>query len=151
MMRSMWDCAQLAFDDVPDLDAADVVEFDNDFVAVERHELDAHSWIEVVPRLIRAPERLFALLRRELDWSQRQRVVWNRTVDEPRLTADYEQIETAPCESLRLLARRFSAAYGIPYDGVWVNFYRDHQDGTGWHGDWASCKRELCTVPVLTL
>lgn len=127
------------------------VEFDNDFADVERHDLDEHSWIEVVPRLVRDPGRLLEQLLRDLDWSQRQRWIYDRKVDEPRLTADYARIETAPSRALRTLAQRLSRAYDIPYDGVWVNLYRNERDSTGWHGDWITCKRDICTVPVLTL
>jgi alkylated DNA repair dioxygenase AlkB len=127
------------------------VELGNDFAEVERHELDGHSWVEVVPGLVRNPGPLFDQLLRDLDWSQRQRWIYDRKVDEPRLTADYPRIETAPGTALRMLARRLSDAYGIPYDGAWVNLYRGERDSTGWHGDWITCKRDICTVPVLTL
>jgi alkylated DNA repair dioxygenase AlkB len=127
------------------------VELGNDFAEVERHELDGHSWVEVVPGLVRNPGPLFDQLLRDLDWSQRQRWIYDRKVDEPRLTADYQRIETAPGTALRMLARRLSDAYGIPYDGAWVNLYRGERDSTGWHGDWITCKRDICTVPVLTL
>jgi alkylated DNA repair dioxygenase AlkB len=127
------------------------IEFDNDFTEIERHDLDQNSWIEVVPQLIHEPARLFAQLLRDLDWSQRQRWMYDRKVDEPRLTADYSRIETVPSKALRQVADRFSDVYGIPYDGVWVNLYRDERDSTGWHSDWITCKRDICTVPVLTL
>ncbi|MDX3854898.1 alpha-ketoglutarate-dependent dioxygenase AlkB [Streptomyces sp. AK02-01A] len=127
------------------------LEFDNDFTEIERHDLDDNSWIEVIPRLIRSPQTLFGQLRHDLDWSQRQRWIYNQKIDEPRLTADYPQIDDAPVTALRTLAGRLSEIYDIPYDGVWVNLYRDQRDSTGWHGDYISCKREICTVPVLTL
>ena len=127
------------------------VELGNDFAEVERHELDGHSWVEVVPGLVRNPGPLFDQLLRDLDWSQRQRWIYDRKVDEPRLTADYPRVEDAPGSALRVLARRLSDAYGLPYDGAWVNLYRGERDSTGWHGDWITCKRGICTVPVLTL
>ena len=127
------------------------LELDNDFAEVERHQLDEHSWIEIVPRLIRNPDDLLEELLRELDWSQRQRWMYDRKVDEPRLTADYQDVAAAPAESLRVLARRFSEVYDVPYDGVWANQYRNERDSTGWHADYITCKRENCTVPVLTL
>jgi hypothetical protein len=104
------------------------IELGNDFAEIERHDLDEDSWIEVVPRLIRDPGRLFAQLLRDLDWSQRQRWAYNRKIDEPRLTADYSRVEAAPGGALSALARRLSDVYGIPYDGVWVNLYRDEHD-----------------------
>jgi alkylated DNA repair dioxygenase AlkB len=48
-------------------------------------------------------------------------------------------------------AIRLTEEYGVSHDGLWINFYRDHRDSTGWHGDWPTCKRPVCTVPVLSL
>jgi len=75
----------------------------------------------------------------------------NRMVTEPRLTAEYTNLAEAPDPMLRTAAAALSEHYGVPYDGLWINFYRDHRDSTGWHGDWPTCKREVCTVPVLSL
>jgi alkylated DNA repair dioxygenase AlkB len=130
---------------------ADELEFENDFVEINRVDLDENSWIEVVPGLVRSPQNLFARLRREFSWSQRQRWMYDRKVDEPRLTASYPQIAETPSEALRTLARRLSQVYGVTYDGLWVNLYRDHRDSTPWHSDSITCKRAICTVPVLTL
>lgn len=129
---------------------ADTVALDNDFVEVVRHDLDERSWIEVVPDLVRDPQALFEELLGALEWSQRRRWIHDHMVDEPRLTADHPDIDTAPAP-VRALAGRLSEAYGIPYDGAWANLYRDERDSTGWHGDRATCRRERCTVPVLTL
>jgi alkylated DNA repair dioxygenase AlkB len=84
-------------------------------------------------------------------FEQRRRWMYNRLVDEPRLTADYAVLASTPEPLLPVLARRLSDHYGVPYDGVWFNLYRNHHDSTGWHGDWPTCKREECIVPVLTL
>ena len=144
---------QLSFDEAHLSEGVEqhVVQFGNDFHEIQRYELDQQSWIEVIPGLIRSPERLFAQLMRDLEWSQRRRWVYNRKVDEPRLTADYMDIDTVPSSALLTLAHRLSVAYGVPYDGLWVNLYRDERDSTGWHRDWITCKRDICTVPVLTL
>jgi alkylated DNA repair dioxygenase AlkB len=153
-MQLSFDDAQATADSAASV-AADGQEldltFDNDFAEVHRHDLDEHSWIEVSPRLIHSPERLFTSLLNSLDGTQRQRWIYDRKLDEPRLTADYPDIDTAPVTALRTLADRFSAVYDIPYDGAWVNLYRDQRDSTSWHGDAITCKRSNCTVPVLTL
>ncbi|HEX8007426.1 MAG TPA: hypothetical protein VF482_13455 [Trebonia sp.] len=70
---------------------------------------------------------------------------------EPRLTAEYNDLTDAPDLALRAAAARLTSGYGVSYDGLWINFYRDHEDSTGWHGDWPTCKRPVCTVPVLSL
>ena len=75
----------------------------------------------------------------------------NRMVVEPRLTAEYTDLANAPEPMLHTAAAALSSHYGVPYDGLWLNVYRDHHDGTGWHGDWPTCKRDECIVPVLSL
>ena len=144
---------QLAFDHPGPLepDLVPRLELDNDFADVERIDLDEHSWVEVVSNLLRGSEGLFAHLLRDLRWEQRRRWMYDRKVDEPRLTADYLHIESVPSPALLTLARRLSSVYDLPYDGLWANLYRDEHDSTGWHRDWITCKQEICTVPVLTL
>jgi alkylated DNA repair dioxygenase AlkB len=84
-------------------------------------------------------------------WEQRERLIANQMVTEPRLTAEYPDLTDAPQPILHIAADTLSKHYSVPYDGVWINFYRDHRDSTGWHGDWTTCKRDECTVPVLSL
>jgi hypothetical protein len=77
--------------------------------------------------------------------------MYNRVVDEPRLTAEYRELASAPEPALRVLARSLSRHYGVTYDGVWINLYWNERDSTGWHGAWPTCKRDECIVTVLSL
>ena len=133
-----------------DLFDSGAVEIDRTFAAARRIQLDEHSWVEHVPAWLGGADRLLASLLAEAGWEQRERWMINRVVTEPRLTAQYPDVRDAP-EVLQLLAAALSDRYGVPYDGLWINLYRDHRDSTGWHGDWPSCKREQCSVPVLSL
>jgi len=65
----------------------------------------------------------------------------------PRL----RNLRNAPERALLDAARALSRHYGVVYDSLWLNFYRDGQDSTGWHRDPFSCRRPECIVPVLTL
>jgi alkylated DNA repair dioxygenase AlkB len=114
-----------------------------------RVALDASSWIELLPGWLERPAELFARLRGAAPWEQRERMMYDREVTEPRLTAEFAELGAAPPE-LRSAAERLSTQYGVRYDGLWLNFYRDGRDSTAWHGDRISLRRE-CTVPVLTL
>ncbi len=77
--------------------------------------------------------------------------MYGERVTEPRLTATWPSLATAPHPMLHTIGRALSEHYGVDFDGVWVNLYRDHRDSTGWHGDAATCRRRECVVPVLTL
>lgn len=60
------------------------------------------------------------------------------------LTAEYPDLADAPEPMLHAVAAALSEHYAVPYDGLWINLYRDHRDSTGWHGD-----RPTCDLPVL--
>ena len=115
--------------------------------------LDEASWIEHIPGWLPAAEAAALLTSLVASAASEQRDRWmiNRSVLEPRLTAEHNDLADAPDPALPAAANALSARYQIPYDGLWINFYRDHRDSTGWHGDWPTCKRPECIVPVLSL
>ena len=124
---------------------------DPTFAAARRTPLDQHSWIEHVPGWLTGSAELFDHLVTVPGWEQRRRRMPTGMVSEPRLTIDVADLRTAPHPMLRTIAAALSERYGVEYDGLWMNLYRDHRDSTGWHGDAASCRRAECTVPVLSL
>jgi alkylated DNA repair dioxygenase AlkB len=116
-----------------------------------RVQLDARSWIELIPGWLVGADALFACLLDTLPWEQRTRPMFERVVLEPRLTAEIRSLADAPHPALRHAADALSTRYGVRYDHLWVNLYRDGRDSTAWHRDRFSCRREQCIVPVLTL
>jgi alkylated DNA repair dioxygenase AlkB len=72
-------------------------------------------------------------------------------VDEPRLTAEYPVIADAPQPVLHYLTEVLSARYRRPYARLWMNWYRDNEDGTGWHADRPQNKLDEAVIPVLSL
>jgi alkylated DNA repair dioxygenase AlkB len=119
----------------------------------QRIKLDETSWIEHVPGWLPGEDAaaLLARLIASAVWEQRDRWMVSRRVLESRLTAEYADIADAPDPALILAAEALSARYQVPYDGLWINYYRNHRDSTGWHGDWPTCKRPECIVPALSL
>ncbi len=124
---------------------------DETFGGARRVDLDDTSWVELVPGWLSGSELLLARLVSSIGWEQRQRWMFNRLVDEPRLTAELPNIATAPEGIVKVAATVLSRHYEVPYDGLWLNLYRNERDSTSWHGDWPSCRRDECIVPVLTL
>jgi alkylated DNA repair dioxygenase AlkB len=116
-----------------------------------RIALDERSWVEHVPGWLAGAEALFAHLLECAPWRQRERRMFERWLLEPRLTAEIRDLSSARHPSLRDAADALSSRYGVRYDSLWLNLYRDGRDSTAWHGDRISCRREECVVPVLTL
>lgn len=124
---------------------------DRSFASARRTELDAHSWVELVPGWISGPEPLFDRLATAVPWSQRYRTLFEQRVLEPRLTGEYRSLRGVPHDMLVTAARVLSEHYSVAYDSLWLNLYRDGEDSTGWHRDRFSCRKPECIVPVLTL
>jgi hypothetical protein len=55
--------------------------------------------------------------------------MYTRMVQEPRLTAEYPVIADAPQPVLHYLTEVLTAHYGRPNARLWMNWYRDHNDG----------------------
>jgi alkylated DNA repair dioxygenase AlkB len=122
-----------------------------DFPAARRVMLDRTSWIEHIPNWLGRPDVVFAELMETAPWLQRDRWMYTRTVIEPRLTADYPDIDEVPLDCLRAIAAALSTHYGVRYCSLWVNLYRDQHDSTAWHGDNIGRLQAESIVPVLTL
>jgi alkylated DNA repair dioxygenase AlkB len=124
---------------------------DAGFATAERIELDETSWIEYVPRWLQGSASLFDELMATATWEQRDRYMYGRRVAEPRLTAEYADIDVAPQRLLPAITEALSEHYGVAYRYVWINLYRTHRDSTSWHGDPIAKVQETSTVPVLSL
>lgn len=124
---------------------------DQTFSTAARIQLDATSWVDYVPGWLAGDGELMEMLMQEAGWEQRSRWMYTRVVQEPRLTAEYPVIADAPQPVLSYLAGTLSAHYGRPYTRLWMNWYRDNNDGTGWHADRPANKLDQAVIPVLSL
>ena len=124
---------------------------DPTFATARRTALDATSWVELVPGWMSGSQRLFDTLATAVPWSQHYRTLFDQRFLEPRLTAEYRSLQRVPHDMLIHAAQALSNHYGVEYDSLWLNLYRNGADSTGWHRDRFSCRRPECIVPVLTL
>jgi alkylated DNA repair dioxygenase AlkB len=132
-------------------DAAASLTVDSSFTTAKRIAIDAHSWVEVVPGWISGSHILFERLATAVPWQQHDRRLFDQTFREPRLTAEYRSLHDVPEKALVEVTQALSQYYSVAYDSLWLNFYRDGSDSTGWHRDRFSCRQPSCVVPVLTL
>ena len=127
------------------------VAVDEAFSTAVRIQLDETSWVEHVPGWLEGDGELMGMLMDQAQWEQRSRWMYTQMVTEPRLSAEYPVIADAPQPVLRYLAEVLTAHYGRPYARLWMNWYRDHNDGTGWHADRPQNKLDETIIPVLSL
>jgi alkylated DNA repair dioxygenase AlkB len=133
-------------------DAADPT-FDASFVGLERVELDDTAWIDLVPSWVASSDHLFEQLRTSLPWAQRERWIYDQRVREPRLTARWtlESGATLQPPILEHMRQALGARYGVAFDALGFNFYRDGRDSVAWHRDKIRSEVVRPIVPLLAL
>lgn len=129
------------------------VEFgvDERFGSCERIQLDEWSWVDHVHGWLTGDAALIDYLLNTADWEQRSRWMYTRQVQEPRLTAEYPSIESAGQPALSYITSALSDHYDRSFVRLWMNWYRDHNDGTAWHADRPANQRPEAVIPVLSL
>jgi alkylated DNA repair dioxygenase AlkB len=125
---------------------------DTGFTGLQRIWLDRTSWVDHCPGWLRGADVVFDALVDELPWRQREVVMFDRKLPEPRLTAWWgagpEQREPHPVlrEARIALTRR----YGKPFDSIGFNLYRDGRDSVSWHSDRERFEHEDPVVVILS-
>jgi alkylated DNA repair dioxygenase AlkB len=124
---------------------------DHEFQGVVRTDLDAESWVEHVPGWLHGADLVFAELVAQLPWRQREVVMYERRLPEPRLTAWWGDVDSEPPlpvlrDALGVLTRR----YHRPFDAIGFNLYRDGRDSVAWHADRERFHLENPVVAILS-
>lgn len=131
----------------------EAIEVDRSFSGLERIHLDEESWIDHAPDWLSGADRLFGDILESRRWEQRSRRMYDKRVQEPRLTAPWsldsgEPLEPSILEEIRVL---LSERYGRLFDSVGFNLYRDGRDSVAWHADRISKEIEDPIVALVSI
>jgi alkylated DNA repair dioxygenase AlkB len=110
---------------------------DASFCVLERIQLDEECWVDHCPGWLSGSDQAFAELLRDVAWSQRRRWMYDRQVEEPRLTS-WQKIDQQSAPTYKWLEEArasLSVRYGVLFDSVGINLYRDGADSVAWHRD----------------
>jgi alkylated DNA repair dioxygenase AlkB len=126
---------------------------DESFATLTRLQLDPTSWIDHAPGWVAGSDALFQELLDTKEWGQRSRPMYDKRVAEPRLTSLWRQTSGEPLEppildEIRVLLSR---RYGVEFDSVGFNLYRDGRDSVAWHGDRISKEVEDPIVALVSV
>jgi alkylated DNA repair dioxygenase AlkB len=110
-------------------------------------DLALGAWIEIEPRWIAeaAADQLLSTLRDELQWEQREIVLYGKKIMQPRLIAwagergyrySGQTLEPRPFTAhVTPVLEAVRARTHVPFNHVLVNRYRDGNDSMGFHAD----------------
>ena len=116
-----------------------------------RHWLDDTSWLDVGSAWLQGADTLLVDLAERLAWSCGRRRMYDRMVDDPRLSATCEVGGDGTPAIFDTMAAALGARYGERLDSVWVNYYRDGQDSVAWHSDRVGRTQRQPLVAIVTL
>ncbi len=117
----------------------------------ERMKLDGTAWVEVRRGWLLGADTMCEELIREVPWAQHRRRMYDRVVDEPRLTWRPGQGAEAPHPGLKMAGDALEEIYEVPLVGPGLNYYRDGRDSVAFHGDRELRSLNDTIVAILTL
>jgi alkylated DNA repair dioxygenase AlkB len=117
----------------------------------QRLELDAHSWIDLSRGWLQGAETLLEALVATVPWKQGRRKMYDRVLDDPRLSRWYGASDPLPDPALAAIRASLSARYRVPLAGVGLNYYRDGRDSVAFHRDRELRHLDNTLVAIVTL
>ncbi|MET0627583.1 MAG: alpha-ketoglutarate-dependent dioxygenase AlkB [Acidimicrobiia bacterium] len=109
--------------------------------ALERVELTRGAWVEVARAWLCGADTLFDDLVDVVPWRQGRRQMYDRMVDDPRMSCRYAEGAVLPHPVLHDIGDALGARFDVKLGSVGLNYYRDGSDSVAFHAD-----RELRTI-----
>jgi alkylated DNA repair dioxygenase AlkB len=117
----------------------------------ERIDLGEGVWVDVARGFLAgADEALFDLMER-VQWRVGRRQMYDREVDDPRLSRWFRRAEPDPHPLLAEARVALEERYHRPLSGVGLNLYRDGRDSVAFHADRELRDLDDSLVAIVTL
>lgn len=117
----------------------------------ERIDLGGGAWVDLSRGWFGGADELTDRLQREVPWRHHRRWMYERMVDEPRLSRWYSADETLPDEGLAAFRTAAGRHYRTRFGAVALNYYRDGRDSVAAHTDRELRHLDDTLVAILTL
>jgi alkylated DNA repair dioxygenase AlkB len=123
----------------------------NHGVAVVRTALSDASWLDVGRGWLTGADTLLDAVIGTATWRQGRRRMYDRMVDDPRLSSWYRAGEPLPHPALDEIGDALSARYGVAFGAVGINWYRDGHDSVAYHRDRELRELDDTLICIVTL
>ena len=123
----------------------------NEDAPIERITLDRESWLLIARDWLLGADTLLHDLIESVDWKQGRRHMYERVVDDPRLSCHYARDDALPHPALADMGARLDALLGVDLHGPGCNYYRDGRDSVAWHADRELRDLEDTRIAIVTL
>jgi alkylated DNA repair dioxygenase AlkB len=116
-----------------------------------RLQLDQHAWVDTAPAFLLGSDTLLVELAETVTWHQGRRWMYERMVDDPRLSRWFRRADEPPHPVLAEARAALEARYGVVLRGPALNYYRDGRDSVAPHADRELRELDDTLVAILTL
>ena len=117
----------------------------------ERTELGHGAWVEVHRGWLLGADTLCEELVGAVPWRHNRRLMYDRVVDEPRLSRWYGAGDDLPCPALEMVGVQLAQLHGVTLIGPVLNYYRDGRDSVAFHADRELRYLDNTIVAIVTL
>src|SRR5262245_51776018 len=108
-------------------------------LAVSREKLSRGAWVDHLPGWVQGSDGVLDVLLTEVPWRAERRVMYDRTVEVPRLLCWYGPGDAMPhpvlTDARDALNRHYEGELGERFVTAGMCLYRDGRDSVAWHGD----------------
>ncbi len=107
------------------------------FGGLVRRQLDRDSWVDYVPNWLGGSDDVCRELLATMPWVNRRVRMYDRMLDEPRLSAWWtaSSAHSFPIASISEIRSLLAIRYDRDFDSIGCNYYRDGRDSVAWHAD----------------
>jgi alkylated DNA repair dioxygenase AlkB len=119
--------------------------------AFDRVDLGGGAWVDVARCWLGGADDLCARLVEVVDWQHHRRWMYDRVVDDPRLSRWYRSTDQVPDEALAWFRVAVGRHYGVGFGAIGLNYYRDGRDSVAPHADRELRDLDDTLVAILTL
>jgi alkylated DNA repair dioxygenase AlkB len=117
----------------------------------ERVPLDERSWVDVARNWLQGADELLDEVVARAEWHQGRRRMWDRMVDDPRLSCWCRDGDALPHPACADIRDALGARYGVRFGAVGFNYYRDGDDSVAPHADRELRDLEDTLIAIVTL
>jgi alkylated DNA repair dioxygenase AlkB len=101
----------------------------------DRIDLGGGAWVDVARSWMGGADDVLARLIAGVEWRHHRRRMYDRVVDEPRLSRWYHADEPLPEEALAWMRVSVGRRYHTRFGALGLNYYRDGHDSVAFHSD----------------
>ena len=119
---------------------------------IQRIPLSGGAWIDHLEGWLTDDLEVFDAVRESAPWQQGSRVMYDRVVEVPRLTAWCTDPARLPHATLVRAFNALNTHYAPePFTTAGLCWYRDGRDSVAWHGDTVRHRRAETVVAIVSL